>query len=91
MGAHVAPHANSYWIYPSEGGPEPPQFTWMVGEQHNLSWFTLSHQTFNISLAQQIVPSTELEADTIVNINGIIDHSNFDSAKSQWTNKYLVF
>jgi hypothetical protein len=66
---HAAPDDKSYWLNPPEGGAAPPQFTWMVGEQQNLSWFTLSRQTYNISLVQEVVPSSN---DGVANVYGII-------------------
>ena len=67
--SHAAPYDNSFWINPPQGGPAPSQFTWVVGEQQNLSWFTLSHQTYNISLVQEVNPSSD---DSVADVHGII-------------------
>ena len=66
---HAAPGSESYWINPPQGGNAPPQLTWIVGEQHNLSWFTLGHGMYNISFVQEVVPSSN---DHVVIIYGNI-------------------
>lgn len=57
----------SYWINPTFGGPGPANFTWVVGEQQNLSWYAAT--TYNISLMQEVNPEVK---DRGVLIYGII-------------------
>lgn len=57
----------SYWINPTFGGPGPATFTWVVGEQQNLSWYSTT--TYNISLMQEVNPEVK---DRGILIYGII-------------------
>jgi hypothetical protein len=66
---HAAPYSHSFWMNPPEGGSAPPQLTWIVGEQQNLSWFSRSGETYNIILVQEVVPSAN---DGSAPIHGII-------------------
>jgi hypothetical protein len=49
----------------------------MVGETKNLSWFTLSHETHNISLVQEVVPSENDGVKTIYEPSSIEDVTSF--------------